>query len=381
VRDPQNDPRARRKRQEAAFLAPGPAPVRSEVVEVDVVTLASEFPNDNPALHRGVIWVCLHPLAAATPEGAIETAPPELREADAVAVADAVADADADADADAVAVAEAVAEAVADADADADADAVAVAVAVALAPPDAPSASAPAALALVPAVSSAPEAELTAALDEAVIHVAPARPSGIIAIPRHVIPETFAIEDDRDEDDQDDDLVIEDLEPVAEIVLEGSTPPPVESAVALIPEREAVANDVVAESTALPPAPDEPFTVLLCTLADVAVSAGSPYVASVLPALLLEGTLDASTPADARQALTDAGIVVGDAVTDAFATKTRAWRALLDGTSDDFDACGGAMLDEWAADLLARLLGAPSRMENLRRDLRSRGVAAFGLAA
>jgi hypothetical protein len=37
------------------------------------------------------------------------------------------------------------------------------------------------------------------------------------------------------------------------------------------------------------------------------------------------------------------------------------------------------MLDEWAADLLARLLGAPARATGLRRDLRSRGVAAFGL--
>ena len=56
-----------------------------------------------------------------------------------------------------------------------------------------------------------------------------------------------------------------------------------------------------------------------------------------------------------------------------------AWRSILLGTSDDFGACGAAMLDEWAADLVARLLGAPSRATALRRDLRSRGVAAFGL--
>src|SRR6185437_8786691 len=29
------------------------------------VSLASEFPNDNPALHCGVIWVCLEPTGPA----------------------------------------------------------------------------------------------------------------------------------------------------------------------------------------------------------------------------------------------------------------------------------------------------------------------------
>jgi hypothetical protein len=37
------------------------------------------------------------------------------------------------------------------------------------------------------------------------------------------------------------------------------------------------------------------------------------------------------------------------------------------------------MLDEWAADVLARLFGAPDRSAQLRRELRGRGVAAFGL--
>jgi len=38
------------------------------VLEVDVVDLASEFPNDNPALHRGVIWVCTEPTGGPRPE-------------------------------------------------------------------------------------------------------------------------------------------------------------------------------------------------------------------------------------------------------------------------------------------------------------------------
>ena len=51
------------------------------------------------------------------------------------------------------------------------------------------------------------------------------------------------------------------------------------------------------------------------------------------------------------------------------------------GTSEDFSACGDAMLDEWAADLLARLVGGPTRATTLKRELRDRGVAAFGFAA
>ena len=37
------------------------------------------------------------------------------------------------------------------------------------------------------------------------------------------------------------------------------------------------------------------------------------------------------------------------------------------------------MLDEWAADTLARATGADT--QTLKRELRARGVAAFGLAA
>ena len=82
---------------------------------------------------------------------------------------------------------------------------------------------------------------------------------------------------------------------------------------------------------------------------------------------------------DASAALAQAGIAHGTEVTAAFVARTKAWHAILLGTSDDFDACGGAMLDEWAADVIACLLGSAARAVALRRELRSRGVAAFGL--
>ena len=37
---------------------------------------------------------------------------------------------------------------------------------------------------------------------------------------------------------------------------------------------EIVASEVPRETTSLPPVPDDPFTVLVCTLADVAIGAG-----------------------------------------------------------------------------------------------------------
>jgi hypothetical protein len=57
----------------------------------------------------------------------------------------------------------------------------------------------------------------------------------------------------------------------------------------------------------------------------------------------------------------------------------QAWAAILRGTSEDWDAIGGSMLDEWAADTLARMTGGDAQV--LKRELRARGIAAFGLAA
>jgi len=56
-----------------------------------------------------------------------------------------------------------------------------------------------------------------------------------------------------------------------------------------------------------------------------------------------------------------------------------AWRGILRGESEDYEACGAATLDEWAADVVAGAVGAGVRAEGIRRELRKRGVAAFGL--
>jgi hypothetical protein len=57
-----------------------------------------------------------------------------------------------------------------------------------------------------------------------------------------------------------------------------------------------------------------------------------------------------------------------------------AWSAVLQGSSQDFAACGTTTLDRFGADLLAALLAVPAtRADELRRSLRKAGIAAFGV--
>ena len=209
------------------------------------------------------------------------------------------------------------------------------------------------------AVSSRSVAEiLTEAIPEA-------RISGIVGLGE---TSRDGLDLDLDEEEEEEEpIVVEELPPLEEsAMLEGVAPP---ASIASAPT-----------TTIAPPPPDDPWVVFVATLADVAIGAGSPHVASVLHGLLVEGLLP-TLPVDVMKALSEANVVRGEEVDPAFVARTRAWIGILRGTSDDFEACGNSMLDEWGADLVARLLGSPSRAEGLKRDLRARGIAAFGLAA
>jgi hypothetical protein len=237
---------------------------------VIVRSLAAEFPNDNPELHHGVIWVCLAPTGAATAER-------DVREV----------------------------------------------------------------------ARPVPDAFVDGARFEIGHDAVPApRISGVVM--------SGPADAETDEPDPlEEPIVVEELAPLD----------------------EGTDLEVVRVG-----AHDDPWTILLSTLADIATGEGAPHVASLLPALLLDGRIEHALSADTARALAEARILDANSVTAAFSETTRAWRAILRGTSDDLTACGGAMLDEWAADLLARLLGTPTRSTALRRELRNRGVAAFGLS-
>ncbi len=133
------------------------------------------------------------------------------------------------------------------------------------------------------------------------------------------------------------------------------------------------AADVTPEpaATSIPPPLDDPFQQLVALLADLAIDAGDTVLAEALPRLLLEGEVPREADETTRRGLTTWLHEEGGTV--------RAWRAILRGEGEDYSACGAATLDEWASSVVARLLGAPERAPTFRRDLRSRGVAAYGL--
>jgi hypothetical protein len=231
-----------------------------------VFSLASEFPNDNPALHRGVMWVCEEVIGPPIPIR-VPVEPEPFPEPEPITI-------------------------------------------------------------IAPERRTIPRGEEETIPEEIV-----RTESGIIPIARS--------------EEEDEEIVVEELEPLGESAVD-----------------EAAADD--------------PYRQLCAVLAAVARAAGDAAVAEAVPALLLEHRVPALGEA-ARAALADAGLITNGALTDAFIATATAWCAVLRGTSDDLSACGGATLDEWAADLLARLLGSVDRAPAMRRDLRSRGVAAFGL--
>lgn len=128
-------------------------------------------------------------------------------------------------------------------------------------------------------------------------------------------------------------------------------------------------DDAVDESIP-PPAPpaettaDDPFVALVSVMEGVArdAQAGEPALAS-LRVVLGRQRVDDTTP-DEWLALRE---------------QASAWQGILRGESEDFSACGASALDEWAATVIARTLGEAGRTADLRRELRRRGVAAFGL--
>ena len=264
-----------------------------------MITLAAEFPNDNPRLHQGARWMpssTTGPAVAklpSSPAATVLAAPPEA--ADPVAPASWL---------------------------------------EVEVPPPRESAVVPSASASAREEAPATLAELAAAVFEG-------------------------------EGADEEPVVVEELEPLeAEVSLEGAL-------VAEAPLPAVVAEEPSAVTGGA-------FSVFAATLVDVALAAGSPAAAAAVPALL-EGRVPAALADEARTLLVAGGVLTEDAVSGAFVARCAAWRAILLGTSDDFGPCGASMLDEFAADLLARAMGALGQTPSLKRELRTRGVAAFGL--
>jgi hypothetical protein len=130
----------------------------------------------------------------------------------------------------------------------------------------------------------------------------------------------------------------------------------------------------------------DPFLALVDMMETVAHAAGANEADRTLLRALLGLTRMASIALDPdAQNRLDAQLAVqgpnGLVRAEMLTRQVQAWQGILRGESEDYAACGSATLDEWAADLISRALGSVARAGSIRRDLRSRGVAAFGLIA
>jgi len=133
-----------------------------------------------------------------------------------------------------------------------------------------------------------------------------------------------------------------------------------------------------------PDAPRDPFVVFVGALVDVALAAGATRAAAILPAFLEGAAQDASGFSEAIVKSMVASNIVsaeGGSITPSttFTATSSAWRMVLRGESDDFSACGTSTLDGWAADLLKAFGVGRDAPIDVRRELRRRGVAAFGM--
>jgi hypothetical protein len=246
-------------------------------VDFHGVTACAEFPNDNPVLHEGALWIVTEIGEAPRCERRVAPAPPQPT--------------------------------------------------LPVSPPSCESSPGPVAVVEEPVVAKEPSTDPAPPVVEA--------------------------------DDEGDDIEIVEELSFEEAVDESPAPPeaPVIEAQAPMPEAEAL------EPAAEAPLADA-FALFVAAVEDVARCAGAKDDALATIAVLVgRARLDASASDEYRT----------------LRAQALAWQGILRGESEDFSACGSGMLDEWAAGLVALVLGNAQRADGLKRELRRRGVAAFGL--
>jgi hypothetical protein len=147
-------------------------------------------------------------------------------------------------------------------------------------------------------------------------------------------------------------------------------------------------DEAEAEDAARAPDAPDAFDLLIRAMEGAAYAMGAPPAAShQLRALLGLERIESSLFAEGtRSALIAAGLAATSATgtisrSAALTAQAGAWRDILRGTSEDYERCGGVTLDVWAAGIVACVAADRTRCEPARRELRGRGVAAFGIVA
>ena len=126
------------------------------------------------------------------------------------------------------------------------------------------------------------------------------------------------------------------------------------------------------------------YEFLVAAVSKTLSESGQSKLASAVPSLLSGGLAKKRLiPAKLRRRLIEAGVLVrqgsGLLLNDSLRAGAETWQKILSGETLDFDSSEFAGLDEWAADLLAKLTGQAARSETYRQRLRKHGVAAFGV--
>jgi hypothetical protein len=127
------------------------------------------------------------------------------------------------------------------------------------------------------------------------------------------------------------------------------------------------------------------FAKLVALLEDVALASGADPVAlrAVRALVGLERLESLSLSGATVEALVAGGLAretdEGLARAESFAREVQAWRGVLCGECEDMSECGPLGLDEWCANVVSRAMGDAARSSGARKQLRQRGVAAFGL--
>ena len=152
-----------------------------------------------------------------------------------------------------------------------------------------------------------------------------------------------------------------------------------------LPAEAVEAETAPAEAEATPiEATASGFEAFVGALSGILVERGATRAAANVGALLGQRRLGRDAfDAPTRKALVARGLIDAKTgrPTPEFSVVAHAWRDVLEGTNGDLSACGNTTLDVWGAELLCALLGARERSDELRRALRQRGVAAFGMLA
>ncbi len=171
---------------------------------------------------------------------------------------------------------------------------------------------------------------------------------------------------------------VHETEPAPESVVAPVTEVAHEGSVELVPEVPSEQAESFEEESA-----PEAFEALLSTLSEVALARGATRAAAVIGDLLRAGSTQADLVSKAGiDAAEAAGLLAKRGtrleLTPATSQVARAWRAALDG-SGDLTHIGNSTLDGFCSELLATLSADTDSVQQIRRELRSRGVAAFGI--